>query len=282
MCILFIKTVENANCGEYKLVLVNIRDEYYARPTKPVSFWDNRNTRIIGGQDMDKGREGGAWLAMNTNGKIASLLNILQPKDEISADKKGRGFLVVDYLEGNDSPKTYLDQISKDSSDYNGFRMIAIHLKSQSIEMSTYSNFDLKTMQLNPGVHAFGNNKMDQKLWPKVRIGKQKFEEIVDKHKNTTSKSQLIDDIFDFLSDKSIYPLDDQMRSQGRDKSKSLEKLNAIHVVIPENNYGSRTWTIILVDNNLNVDYIEKTMKEPIDASKDIEWITNSHTFKIT
>jgi hypothetical protein len=43
----------------------------------------------------------------------------------------------------------------------------------------------------------------------------------------------------------------------------------------------NRTWSIILVDAQLNVDYIEKTMKEPINTNDDIEWITTKNNFKI-
>jgi hypothetical protein len=35
------------------------------------------------------------------------------------------------------------------------------------------------------------------------------------------------------------------------------------------------------VDAQLNVDYIEKTMKEPINTNDDIEWITTKNNFKI-
>jgi uncharacterized protein with NRDE domain len=39
------------------------------------------------------------------------------------------GFLVVDYLRGNCSPQSYLQEISRDTINYNGFRMIALHIK---------------------------------------------------------------------------------------------------------------------------------------------------------
>jgi uncharacterized protein with NRDE domain len=38
-----------------------------------------------------KGREGGTWIAMNRNGKIGILLNILEPHNEMSVHKKPRG-----------------------------------------------------------------------------------------------------------------------------------------------------------------------------------------------
>jgi len=135
---------------------------------------------------------------------------------------------------------------------------------------------------LDEGTHAFGNNQIEGKLWPKVKFGKQTFEQIVDKYNEIDSKSQLIDAIFQLLADRTQYPLDDQMKTQGKGKGiETIERLNAIHVAIPEALYGSRTWTVILVDHSFNVDYIEKTMKEPINPKEDIKWTTTQKSFKI-
>ena len=94
------------------------------------------------------------------------------------------------------------------------------------------------------------------------------------------------------------YPLDDQMRTQGKGKPiEILEKLNSIYVEVPEVKYGSRlvdqqnicklilinylrTWTVILIDAQWNVEVIEKTMKEPIITNQ-IEWITTQHSFAL-
>ncbi|XP_054166636.1 transport and Golgi organization protein 2 homolog [Oppia nitens] len=276
MCILFVLNETNPKPDEYKLIVVSIRDEYYSRPALPLSHIDD----IIGGRDLEKGREGGTWLAMNTNGRIAALLNILEPHSDISPDKKSRGFLVIDYLQSNYNPRQHLDQISEKAFDYNGFRMIAIHVKSDSIDMSVLSKFDRKPIQLKSGVYAFGNNRIEGKLWPKVENGRQKFEQIVNKYKKITEKKELVESLFDFLSDTTRYELDEQMSSQGNDKPiETLKSMNALNVMI--SGYGSRTRSVILVDNQLNVEFIEKTMKEPIDITNGCEWITNSINFKI-
>lgn len=60
-----------------------------------------------------------------------------------------------------------------------------------------------------------------------------------------------------------------------------LERMSAVNVMIKEAQYGSRTRTLILVDSAFNVDYIERTMEEPIDANKDIQWITTHKRFKL-
>lgn len=72
------------------------------------------------------------------------------------------------------------------------------------------------------------------------------------------------------------------MESQGKGKPIDvLERMNSINVSVPERQYGSRTWTLILVDSSFNVDYIEKTMKEPFDPNEEIQWITTEKKFTI-
>ena len=45
-----------------------------------------------------------------------------------------------------------------------------------------------------------------------------------------------------------------------------------------------RTWTIILINGKGNVDFIERTLKEPIDCTDEnvkSNWIQSNHTFDI-
>lgn len=47
------------------------------------------------------------------------------------------------------------------------------------------------------------------------------------------------------------------------------EKLASIHVRFPESGYGSRTRTVILIDHENHMDFIEETM---VTADPDGEW----------
>lgn len=47
MCLLFVYINSDPKEGDYKLILVNNRDENYNRPTKPARFWDSG---ILGGK----------------------------------------------------------------------------------------------------------------------------------------------------------------------------------------------------------------------------------------
>ncbi|RWS26559.1 hypothetical protein B4U80_09099, partial [Leptotrombidium deliense] len=284
MCLLFFKTNENAKSDEYSLVLVNVRDEYYDRPTKMAFPWDD--SQIIGAQDNEKGREGGTWIAINKEtAKIGVVLNILQPQQ--SANMTARGHLVVNYLNGDLTPKEYLEKICEKGNEYNGFLLVAMQLGDNNCaDVCCYSNKHHNTPQSLPyGIHAFGNSINPDKPWSKVTYGRNKFEQIMQKHTKITSKDKLIEDIFEMLYDKEPQELDDTIKVQGGERSPfGLKRLNSIFVEIPEVKYGTRTWTIIIVDGNKNVDYIEKTMQEPIlcdDHSVHPNWVLNEHHFKL-
>ena len=55
-----------------QLVLAMNRDEFTARPTAPLSW----RAGLLGGWDLQPGREGGTWLAMDTGGRLGLLTNI--------------------------------------------------------------------------------------------------------------------------------------------------------------------------------------------------------------
>jgi len=289
MCLLFFKTASDVDDDEFRLVLVNVRDEYYARPTKLAGFWDNYTSpQIIGPRDLQPKREGGTWIAMSSSGKIASLLNVLQPDHMLEYDKRGRGFIVVDYLVSDLSPYDYCQQLSKEGDEYNGFLCVALELmKGNQVQASCYSNhYHREPQLLQEGVHGFGNNLKPDLPWPKVRQGKKRFEEICSKYSKVNQKEALIEEIFQMLSDSTPHLVDDQMKAQGEGKSMEfLQKLSALWVEIPKTLYGSRTWTVILVDGKSRVTYVEKTLKEPIacDPLKGVktEWVVNHHNFNL-
>ena len=54
MCILFTKTDSNPNPDQFYLILANVRDEYYWRPTQTLNFWEKELGNIIGGKNYSK------------------------------------------------------------------------------------------------------------------------------------------------------------------------------------------------------------------------------------
>lgn len=129
MCILFFYLNESAQNNEYKLILASNRDEYYARPASIAARWHDDEC-IIGGRDMEPGREGGTWLAISAKKnifKFGALLNITgEPKD---AHALPRGNIVVDYVSGEQSNRNYCQQFIDSEKKYNTFSLVTIEIR---------------------------------------------------------------------------------------------------------------------------------------------------------
>ncbi|KFM62401.1 hypothetical protein X975_26046, partial [Stegodyphus mimosarum] len=235
--------------------------------------------------DIEPGKEGGTWLAMKKNGKIGALLNILQPDNEIFPDKKGRGFLAVDYVVGQKECFSYLHDISLEKENYNGFLLVLMDLSCfKTPQIAYFTNASSRPpVTVGPGIHAFGNSITPETPWPKVTKAKEKFTEVVKKNPSVATKDVLVDELFALLCDRSCYSLDENMKKQGKSKtSMFLDKLSAIFVNIPESNYGSRCHTVILIDGSKNVDYFERSRNEKLPPEVDEEWILSHYNFKLS
>ena len=248
MCLLFFQTKNDPSENEYKLVLLNVRDEFYTRPAHAARFWPE-NPSIIGGQDNCPGRSGGTWLAMNKEtGKIGVLLNILQPNSELLPNKLGRGFIVTDYVSGEQNHESFLSNLSLSGDKYNGFQTIALEVEKNGVTGSYFSNFiyDNKAspvLSLDEGIHTFGNSLNPLEPWPKVTYGRKRFESLMMKHSRTDTKEELIEDLFDMMMyDKTLLPVDQNMRKQGRGREywDNLRRLSSLCVEMPKHKYGSR------------------------------------------
>lgn len=129
MCILFFYLNESAQSNEYKLILASNRDEYYARPAAIAARW-HEDEHVIGGRDMEPGREGGTWLAISAKKgifKFGALLNITgEPKD---AHALPRGNIVVDYVSGDRSNGSYCQHLIDSGKKYNTFSLATIEIR---------------------------------------------------------------------------------------------------------------------------------------------------------
>lgn len=122
------------------------------------------------------------------------------------------GFIVNDYVTGDDSCLDYLHKLAAKSGDFNGFLFVAFELNKRGLEAAYYStHFDQPPKLIDCGVHGFGNSLDVLNPWPKVVAGRKRFEAIMSGHRTTETKAQLVQDIFDMLSDRTILPLDNQV-----------------------------------------------------------------------
>lgn len=279
MCILFVHVSANPGADKYKLILASNRDEYFGRPTKVANFW-TENPDIIGGRDLEPGKAGGTWLALSKTGKIGVLLNILTDDPAGEPGKLGRGFLVNDYLNGNLDGFEYCNNLYKNANLYNPFNLVTIDLKKKNGPYVTYyssKSLDGSPVQLNcDNTYAFGNSVLESPFM-KVQNGHEKMIETVMAYNSTEKKQQLLDQLLGILKCKKQFS-DPQMKLQApKLPPNDLQSMSSAFVEIPAAKYGSRTHTVILVDNQDQVEFHEWTMGEANEPA----WIHSVYKFAL-
>ncbi|CAL8115808.1 unnamed protein product [Orchesella dallaii] len=283
MCILFLYVANNPSPDSYKVILAVNRDEMYGRPTQVAKFWGTQPD-ILGGRDMQKGREGGTWLAMSKSGRIGALLNVLQSAESLStaSQRRGRGFLVNDFLlNPSVDAMQYLSKIYNSASEYNPFSLLTVDVLNRDIpQVCFYScSGENKPHELPSGtVHGIGNSFIDVPF-QKVKTGREAFARVVNDNNRVDAKTTLINNILEIMKNQQQFHPDPQMYRQAADQPETfLRGISSRFIKLP--GYGTRTHTVILIDFYNNVSYEEITLKEPI-CENDAEWTTSSFDFKI-
>ncbi|GIY01804.1 transport and Golgi organization protein 2 [Caerostris darwini] len=235
--------------------------------------------------DFEEGKQGGTWLAMNTSGQVATLLNLMRPVSDMDGTKRDRGFLAVNYLESGMEGVNYLQRLRREGDIFNSFLLVTIDVKPMmgDVTAAYYTNDDDEgPVILKEGVHVFGNSSPSQP-WKKVNAAKRIFEEVVvSRQPDSEHKEELLAEIFQVLRNDTLHYPDEQLDkdTEGRPEE-YVKQLSAIFIKPELGLYGSRTHTVILIDSQGHVDYVEKTMKEPIDVTSNITWITTRMQFTI-
>lgn len=235
MCLIFLALKQHPT---YKLIIAANRDEFYNRQTAAADFWKDQ-PNIVGGRDLEAN---GTWMGMTKSGKISMLTNYRDPAN-INPKAPSRGHLVSDYLEQDVSPEVYLKKIEPKAAAYNGFNLLV----GTPEEFWYLSNYKTGIDKVTTGLHGLSNHLLETP-WPKVQTGKQKMAELL-KSKNITSQL-----LFEFLYDGERAG-DDQLPDTGI----GLERERALSsMFIKSPGYGSRCSTVILIDQDNNVEFSER------------------------
>ncbi|CAN5295319.1 NRDE family protein [soil metagenome] len=253
MCLIFLSLQSHPT---YKLIIAANRDEFYNRRTEAAHFWKDF-PNIVGGRDLEAN---GTWMAMTKSGRISLLTNYRDPKN-INPNAPSRGQLVSDYLETNTNAEVYLKNLEASGKEFNGFNLIT----GTSDDLWYYSNYSSGIKKLTRGIHGLSNHLMDTP-WPKVERGKRKFQQILDRGAVDPKI------LFEFLYDREPAK-DDQLPDTGI----GLERERALSAMfITTNGYGSRCSTVVLVDHENNVQYVER-----VYDLKTFDFFENEFRFQI-
>lgn len=223
---------------DYPLILIGNRDEFYARPTAPLQWWDDTGNTVLAGRDL---QDGGTWMGISVNGRFAALTNYRDPQ-HMRTDAPSRGKLVKDFLTGRIPPEEMQQFLRTQGKAFNGFNL----LYGNTAELFYYSNVNDVHRQLYPGIYGLSNAFLDTP-WPKVVNSKKQF---MDQLQNPISEDALIS----VLSD-SETAADALLPNTGVPYAWE-KKLSAMFITSEE--YGTRLTTFVSVDTAGQVTYRER------------------------
>ncbi|CAB3373034.1 Hypothetical predicted protein [Cloeon dipterum] len=283
MCILFFHAKKVASPGKFRLILVSNRDEQLKRPTQQAHFWTDFPD-IFGGRDLQGGSAVGTWLAVNSKtGRLATLLNL--PCLPTNPNALSRGHIVAEFVKDvSISSANFAAKVSSRANQFNPFHFLAIDILPSELLINywahTGSEAPLSLIDLSPtdesnSTHSISNSHLLTPL-NKCKKGLDLFQEIVADLDDTNRKDELCKQLVSFAkTDTKFWP--DEILSLRTDLEPHLEKFSSIFVDVPENTYGTRTHTVILVDDVGKMDYFESTLTENEEGG--LEWRDTRQTF---
>lgn len=235
VCLIFLSVNQHPR---YKLVLAGNRDEFYARPTAPASFWPDA-PHILAGRDLEAK---GTWLGITRTGRISLLTNYRDPKN-INPSAPSRGHLVSDFLAHTARGEEYLLGVASRAGAYNGFNLLA----GTPDGLWYFSNYGKGVELLQPGFHGLSNALLNTP-WPKVEKGKSLLASALNQEKIDPET------LLGIMRDNKPAP-----ENLLPDTGVGLEwerMLSPMFIKSP--NYGSRCTTVLLVDRANHVHFSER------------------------
>jgi len=223
---------------KYKLVFAANRDEFYDRPSEQAEFW-KEHPNLLAGKDL---KAGGTWMGITKQGKFAAITNYRDLKN-IKNDAPSRGNLTLDFLISNISAEEYYNKLKPSLDNYNGFNLLLGDIDS----LYYFSNNTDGIQKLDSEIYGISNALLNTP-WPKVEKAKQQLGnllkqedvhpfEVIDILKNTTTAK------------------DENLPDTG--VGLELERMLS-SIFIKSEKYGTRCSSVILVDNENKVQFVEK------------------------
>jgi len=241
----------------YHLILAANRDEFYERPSLSVSLWDNA-PGVIAGKDLQRG---GTWLGITKTGRLAMLTNYRE-QPPFGQNAPSRGWLVRDFLCGQEEPKAYLEKIEVERFEYNGFSLILGDM-NHLFYISNRGNM----VELSPGLYGLSNRLLNTP-WPKIKRGKEALGLLLSRSDNL-----LPEDIFHILADRSR-PRDEELPDTG--VGLEWERiLSSIFITSPK--YGTRSSSVIMIDRRNHIMFIERVFNNHPDPWMEVKFEFTIH-----
>jgi uncharacterized protein with NRDE domain len=239
----------------YRLIAAANRDEFYARPTATLGWWDD-DGRVLAGRDLE---HRGTWMGVTREGRFAALTNFREAGARISG-APSRGLLVSEFLTGAEAADGFCDRLAGRAGEYNGFNLVV----GDGRRLLWFSNRAPLPVTLEPGVHGLSNHLLGTP-WPKLEGGLRDLRGCLQ-----LEGEDLVEAGLELLSDRAIPP-DDQLPDTGF--GLEWERILAARFIVsPE--YGTRSSSVLLIDRRGGGLFVEQSFDrgEPLGGPARIGW----------
>ncbi len=229
---------------EYPLVLAANRDEFYARPTAPMHFWEN-SPDLLAGKDIQRG---GTWFGVNRSGRFAALTNFRNPSG-INPSAVSRGGIILDFLNTEISVPKFGEKLKRTAAKYNGYNLLYGDLNT----LFCFTNVANEIQRVVPGIHGLSNRFLDSS-WPKVVKGKKALGKCLD-------SKPIHEKLLSLLTDREK-PEDHLLPDTGV----GLEWERMLSPLFIESaTYGTRSSTVMTIDTRNRIQVTERTYENRVN-----------------
>ena len=209
------------------LVLAN-RDERHDRPTDACRWWGDEN-QVLSGRDL---QAGGAWLAINRQGRFAAVTNYREVPAKASG--RSRGQLALEFLASQRSALDFHHSRRVRFDKFSGFNLLAFDGET----LAWTSNRGDRAQLLPAGVHALSNGPLNSN-WPKVQKIRLALADLL-------TAEPAVKDCLQALNDRH-QAADNALPDTG--VGLELERLLSPGFLVSEN-YGTRCSTVLLINES--------------------------------
>jgi len=223
---------------KFKLIFAANRDEFYNRPSEQAEFW-SEHPHLLAGKDL---QAGGTWLGITKQGRFAAITNYRDLKN-LKTNAPSRGLLTLNYLTSNISPEDYYKKLQPKLNDFNGFNLLIGTID----ELFYFSNMTDGIKKIEQGLHGISNAILDTP-WPKVEKGKQQLKNLL-QHDDLHAW-----EVIDILKN-STQAKDEDLPDTG--VGLEMERMLS-PIFIRSEKYGTRCSSVVMVDKDNNVKFVEK------------------------
>jgi uncharacterized protein with NRDE domain len=219
----------------YPLVLAFNRDDFLAHATSPMQWWSpgDGQPNILSGRSL---ATDGAWLGLNTLGKLALITPIRSREPDLQAPSRSK--IVQAWLTNANTADRFWMETAL--SGYNGFNLIAADFRMG--ECFWGSNQMHHTTRLERGLYGLANASLDTP-WPKVLATKKQVHALM---QNDHDLNALVNGLFDAMAHSQTVP--QPLASTAASEWERLRRTTFSHSQFLQ--YATRSTTIVIAERS--------------------------------